>query len=48
VNPKTVDKILFSGEPLKYEREFSAVFIDFPQTLMKGRVYSIGERYAVY
>ena len=41
-----VDKILFTGEPLKYEREFSAVFIDFPQTLMKGRVYSIDLYYS--
>jgi aminopeptidase N len=37
----TVDKILLGATPLKYEREFGAVFIDFPTTLQKGRVYSI-------
>src|SRR5499427_7974540 len=29
----SVDRILFDGAPLKYTREESAVFIDFPQTL---------------
>jgi len=41
-----VDKILFDRTPLKYEREFSAVFIDFPRTLQKGRVYSIDFYYS--
>jgi aminopeptidase N len=36
-----VDKILFGATSLKYERDFSAVFIDFPQRLAKGHVYSI-------
>jgi aminopeptidase N len=36
-----VDKILFGTSLLKYEREFSAVFIGFPRTLKKGRVYTI-------
>jgi aminopeptidase N len=36
-----VDKILLGGTSLKYERDFSAVFIDFPHELEKGHVYSI-------
>jgi aminopeptidase N len=36
-----VDKILFGTTPLKYERDSGAVFVDFPQTLRAGRVYSI-------
>src|SRR5487761_306006 len=39
--PLQVDKILFGSTPLKYERELSAVFIDFPETLHAGRTYSI-------
>jgi aminopeptidase N len=41
-----IDKILFGDAPLKYEREFGAVFIDFPQSLKKGRVYSIDFYYS--
>ena len=36
-----IDKILLGTAPLKYERQFGAVFVDFPQTLKKGRTYSI-------
>ena len=36
-----VDKILFGATPLKYEREEGAVFVDFPQPLKAGRIYSI-------
>src|SRR5580658_8526677 len=36
-----IDKILFNGAPLKYERDTGAVFIDFPETLHAGRVYEI-------
>jgi hypothetical protein len=36
-----VDKILLGTTPLKYERELNAVFIDFPETLKSGRVYTI-------
>ncbi len=36
-----VDRILFGGRELKYEREFGAVFVDFPERLRKNRVYSI-------
>ncbi len=43
-----IDKILLGTTPLKYEREFGAVFIDFPETLKKGRVYSIDFYYSGY
>src|SRR5688500_13169392 len=36
-----VDRILFGGKALEYEREINAVFIDLPETLRKGREYSI-------
>ncbi|HKR01345.1 MAG TPA: M1 family metallopeptidase [Pyrinomonadaceae bacterium] len=41
-----VDKILFGTTPLKYEREEGAVFVDFPQPLRAGRVYSIDFYYS--
>jgi len=41
-----VDRILFEGTPLKYEREINAVFIDFPETLRKEREYSIDFHYS--
>jgi aminopeptidase N len=41
-----IDKILFGKTPLKYERDTGAVFIDFPQTLRKGQVYSIDFYYS--
>ena len=41
-----IDKILLGTVPLKYEREFGAVFVDFPQALKKGRVYSIDFYYS--
>jgi aminopeptidase N len=41
-----IDKILLGTVPLKYERQFGAVFIDFPQTLKKGRTYSIDFYYS--
>jgi aminopeptidase N len=36
-----IDKILLGATQLKYEREFNAVFVDFPQVLKKNLVYSI-------
>src|SRR2546427_8709159 len=36
-----VDKILLGTTELKFERELGAVFVDFPQTLHAGQVYSI-------
>jgi len=41
-----VDKILLGTTELKYEREFGAVFVDFPETLRAGRVYSIDFYYS--
>ena len=53
-----VEKILFrgtgdtgrdsgsEGTPLKFERDSGAVFVDFPQTLKAGRVYTIDFYYS--
>jgi aminopeptidase N len=41
-----VEKILFGETLLKYERDSGAVFIDFPQTLRAGRIYSIDFYYS--
>ena len=41
-----VDKILFGTTPLKYERDTGAVFVDFPQTLHAGQIYSIDFYYS--
>lgn len=41
-----VDKILWGATPLKYERDTGAVFVDFPQTLRAGQVYSIDFYYS--
>src|SRR5499427_2104404 len=41
-----IDKILFGTVPLKYERDSGAVFVDFPETLHAGRVYSIDFYYS--
>jgi aminopeptidase N len=36
-----IERILFRGAPLKYTRDESSVFIDFPQTLASGKTYSV-------
>ncbi len=41
-----VDKILLGPTPLKYEREFGAVFVDFPETLKKNSVHAIDFYYS--
>ena len=41
-----VDKILLGSTPLKYERDSGAVFIDFPETLRAGKIYSIDFYYS--
>src|SRR5262245_21576451 len=41
-----VDKILLGTQELKYEREINAVFIDFPETLKRGREYAIDFHYS--
>ncbi|MFZ0641373.1 MAG: M1 family metallopeptidase [Candidatus Acidiferrales bacterium] len=49
LNPDlSVDKILLGTAPLKYERQFGAVFVDFPETLRAGRTYSIDFYYSGY
>ena len=44
--PLAVDRILYGTTALKYERDSGAVFIDFPETLHAGRVYSIDFYYS--
>ena len=47
LNPAlNIDKILFGATQLNYEREAGAVFVNFPQTLKAGRVYSIDFHYS--
>src|SRR5882724_6547037 len=41
-----IEKILLGATPLKYERDSGAVFVDFPETLHAGRVYSIDFYYS--
>jgi aminopeptidase N len=41
-----IDKILYGETPLKYVRDSRAVFIDFPQTLRAGHVYTIDFYYS--
>jgi aminopeptidase N len=41
-----VDKILLGSATLKYERQFNAVFIDFPQMLKKNSVHSVDFYYS--
>lgn len=41
-----VDKILLGQTILKYERELNTVFVDFPETLKAGRVYTIDFYYS--
>jgi aminopeptidase N len=41
-----IDKILYGTTLLKYERDTGAVFVDFPETLRGGQVYSIDFYYS--
>ena len=41
-----IDKILLGTTALKYERDTGAVFVDFPETLHAGQVYSIDFYYS--
>src|SRR5690348_14681091 len=41
-----VDKIVFEGTNLKFERDSGAVFVDFPRTLRAGKAYSIDFYYS--
>ncbi len=46
VDSLNIDKILLGAIPLKFERELGAVFVDFPEKLVKGRTYSIDFYYS--
>jgi aminopeptidase N len=41
-----IDKILLGETPLKYERDARAVFVEFPEILKQGEVYSIDFYYS--
>ena len=41
-----VDKIALGTKELKYQRELNAVFIDFPELLVRGREYAIDFYYS--
>jgi len=41
-----VDRIVLGATALKYERELNTVFVDFPETLEAGRVYSVDFHYS--
>ncbi len=45
-NSLKVDKILLGDTPLKYQRDGDAVFVDFPNTLKAGEIYSIDFYYS--
>ena len=40
-----IDQITLAKTPLKYTRDTTALFIDFPETLHKGQVYEIAVAY---
>jgi aminopeptidase N len=42
----SIDEILYGRTTLKYERDTGAVFVDFPETLRAGHVYSIDFHYS--
>lgn len=42
----TIDSILFQGQILDYEREFNAVYVDFPEMLTTGQSYEINFHYS--
>ncbi len=41
-----IDKILLGEIPLKYERDSGAVFVDFPDALRAGRIYTVDFYYS--
>jgi aminopeptidase N len=42
----TIDSIKFAGKPLHYTHEERTIWVDFPETLRKGRVYEIAFAYS--
>src|SRR5579859_4366045 len=41
-----VDKIVFGATPLAYSRELNTVWVDFPETLKRGRTYAVDFYYS--
>ena len=41
-----VDKILLGTTPVKYSRELNTIWVDFPDTLKRGRTYAIDFYYS--
>jgi aminopeptidase N len=41
-----IDKILYLGQPLKYERELNTVYVSFPHTLKKGDIEEVDFHYS--
>src|SRR3954464_8581134 len=41
-----VEKILLGDQELKYDREAGTVFVDFPETLVAGKEYTIDFHYS--
>ena len=41
-----IEKILLGQTPLKYQREAHTVWVDFPQSLKAGRIYTIDFHYS--
>ena len=41
-----IDKIEMASAPLKFERDLNTVYVDFPETLKSGRVYTIDFHYS--
>src|SRR3954471_15572796 len=41
-----VDRIVFGKTELKYERDINTVYVDFPETLKRGREYTIEFQYS--
>jgi aminopeptidase N len=42
----TVDRILHAASPLKFTRDLSTVYVDFPSTLRQGQTYAIAFHYS--
>jgi aminopeptidase N len=42
----SADRILFGSLPLTYTRDLNTVYVDFPETLRAGRIYSIDFHYS--
>lgn len=43
-----IDKILYKGQSLKYERDVNTVYVTFPKKLMKGQIEEVDFHYSGY